>query len=175
VTAPSPAELEALAGEIEIVSRHARALYASIQPFRGCRSKADPPGSPDVVEQMAPIMNVLTIVEAFARGARAGVERLPDAASYRQLQTMIRGIRQGLTQVEERFAIGLGPYGWKLPPPPNERGRARASRPLVESLAAGQLPAAFFVPARRAISLHMAPAVAVKPFAPGCAPPSGNG
>ncbi len=117
---PTRAECVELASEILGVTGRAHALDASVQPFKGWRSRAARPGTPDVVEGFAPVMAMVGILEQFANGTQSGVEPLPDAQQFAQMQAGLRAIRQALGMLEQRLAETLGPHGWVLPKPKAE-------------------------------------------------------
>jgi hypothetical protein len=115
--APTRAEYLELAAEVDGVAAQARALSASVQPFKGWRSRAATESSADLVEGFVPMMTLVATLERFAVGVRSGQEPLPDPQQYAQMRASVRVLQQALAALEQGLREKLGPHGWKLPGP----------------------------------------------------------
>jgi hypothetical protein len=114
---PSRGEYVEFAAEVEALTDRAHALYESIQPFKGWRSRGAPKDTPDVVTAFQPVMALVSVLEQFASGIRSGVEPMPDDQQWARLQLTAKGLRQALSIYEQRLRDTLEPHGWKLPEP----------------------------------------------------------
>ncbi len=112
------AEYLEFAAEVDGVAARARALNASVQPFKGWRSRASPKGSPDLVEGFASMMTLVSTLEQFASDVRSGTEALPEPQQYAQMKASVRVLSQALDALAQGLEEKLGPHGWKLPGPP---------------------------------------------------------
>lgn len=115
--ASTRAEYVEFATEIDGVAARARALDASVQPFKRWRSRAAPAGTPELGEGFARMMALVSTLEQFAGRVRSGDEPLPDPQQYAQMRAAVRVLQQALEALEGRLRETLGPHGWKMPGP----------------------------------------------------------